>query len=116
MDEKLNYALRHAVEHGISARLSPEHTKELWNIVCNNPREPEHYTPVEIKSLGQLVDELSILNIRIWILIDRVMNGNATVEDGMLVQQYNAKRTEYIRAIDRRVGERSIEEKTYKGE
>jgi hypothetical protein len=68
---------------------------------------------IELKNFGQLLDELVIMNLRIWHLIDKVMAGTATVEDAQLVQKYNALRNTYVRAINRRVGETDVVEKTY---
>lgn len=58
---------------------------------------------VEVKTTGQLIDELIIMNQRIWALIDKVIAGVATPEEAQNVQKYNAKRNEYVRAIDSRL-------------
>jgi len=58
---------------------------------------------IEVKTTGQLIDELIIMNQRIWMLIDKVIAGVATPEEAQSVQKYNAQRNEYVRAIDRRV-------------
>lgn len=68
---------------------------------------------IEIKTIGQLLDELTICHIRIWMLIDKVMAGTASMEDAQRIQQENAKRNSLVRAIDRRLGERDIGGKTY---
>ncbi len=68
---------------------------------------------IEIKTLGQLIDELVICNIRIWMLIDKVYAGTASLEETQRVQHENSKRTALVRAIDRRLGERDIGGKTY---
>lgn len=68
---------------------------------------------IEIKTTGQLIDELSIINIRIWHLIDKVIEGTATPEEAQQVQVYNSQRNEYVRAIDRRLGEHDIGMKIY---
>ena len=68
---------------------------------------------IEIKTIGQLIDELMICNIRIWMLIDKVHAGTATIEEAQRVQKENAKRTQLVRAIDNRLGERDIGGKTY---
>jgi RNA processing factor Prp31 len=77
---------------------------------------------IDIKSIGTLIDELSIINIRIWMMID-IVTGNDikthTEEDiantARKLQELNAKRTKLIRAIDERLGEKDISasEKTY---
>jgi len=63
---------------------------------------------IETKTLGQLIDELVIVNIRIWHLIDKVTDGTATVGQAQDVQKFNSQRAELVRAIDRRMGERDI--------
>lgn len=68
---------------------------------------------VEIKTTGQLIDELIIANLKIWHLIDKVMAGTATVAEAQAVQQHNATRNELIRALDRRLGARDIGGKVY---
>ena len=67
----------------------------------------------ETKTIGQLCDELSIVNIRIWMLIDKVMDGTASVAQAQLVQVHNAQRNELIRGIDRLLGQRDIGAKVY---
>lgn len=112
-DEKVLYALKHAAEHGVAAAMTPEYTKELWEKFKD--MDIDALEPVEIKTLGQLIDELTILNIRIWMLIDKVEAGTATTDEAQAVQKHNATRTQYVRAIDRRLGERDIGSKVYKG-
>jgi hypothetical protein len=68
---------------------------------------------IETKTLGQLFDELTIANIRIWMLIDKVYAGTATLEEARKVQQVNSTRNELIRAIDRLLDQRDIGEKVY---
>jgi len=68
---------------------------------------------VETKTVGQLIDELTIVNIRIWMLIDKVMAGTATLEESRSVQGNNAKRNEYVRAIDRLLSQADIGGKLY---
>lgn len=68
---------------------------------------------IEIKTTGQLMDELMIVNIRVWHLIDRVEGGDCTVAEAQAVQKYNAKRNALVRAIDRRLGQSDIGGKLY---
>ena len=68
---------------------------------------------IDIKTIGQLIDELVIANLKVWHLIDKVMDGTATPDEAKAVQQYNAQRNELVRAIDRRLGERDIGSKVY---
>ena len=70
---------------------------------------------VEVKTTAQLIDELCIINIRVWMLIDKVEAGTATLAEAQAVQKHNATRTQLVRAINKRLGERDIGEKTYKG-
>jgi hypothetical protein len=72
--------------------------------------------PIEVKTVGQMIDELSILNIRIWMLVDKAMAGTALPEEAQLLQAYNSRRNEYVRAIDRRFHEGDIGKKIYEGE
>ena len=74
---------------------------------------PDGLDSVEVKTTGQLLDELSILNIRIWHLIDKVTDGSATVEEAQAVQTHNSTRNKLVRAIDRRLGGRDIGGKVY---
>ena len=74
---------------------------------------PDGLDSVEDKTVGQLIDELSILNIRIWHLIDKVTDGSATLEEAQAVQRHNSTRNRLVRAIDRRMGQRDIGAKVY---
>ena len=77
---------------------------------------------VEVKSLGMLVDELSITNLKCFISIDKL---NEYTEKGMkieageqamLVHKLNQRRNKLIQAIDERMGdsENSTTDKMYK--
>ena len=68
---------------------------------------------IETKTLGQLIDELIVVNLKIWHLIDRVMDGSGTLEDAQAVQGFNSQRSELVRTIDKRLGERDIGGKVY---
>jgi len=63
---------------------------------------------VEVKTTGQLIDELMIENMKIWHLIDKVNDGTANFQEAQQVQVHNAIRRKLVRAIDRRLGERDI--------
>ena len=41
------------------------------------------------KSLGELIDELSIINIKSYMLVDKVRNRTATVEDQIKIDDLN---------------------------
>ena len=68
---------------------------------------------IETKTLGQMIDELCVVNLKIWHLIDRVMDGSGTLEDAQAVQTFNSQRAELVRALDKRLGERDIGGKVY---
>jgi len=74
---------------------------------------------IDRKSIGTLIDELSIINIKIWFKIEMIMNDDSAVKDlaklGVDVQKLNARRSALIRAIDERLGEAdiSLTDKTY---
>jgi hypothetical protein len=62
--------------------------------------------PVEIKSVGQLIDELIVANIRIWHLVDEANAGNGKA--AVKAQQVNKQRSALIRAIDGRLEPEAI--------
>lgn len=57
--------------------------------------------PVEVRTVGELIDTLITLNIKIWHLVDAGYSGDgaAAVE----AQRLNQRRTELIRALNRRL-------------
>jgi RNA processing factor Prp31 len=66
---------------------------------------------VDVKTIGTLIDDLSILNIRIWMLIDIVIGKSKntyTAEEianfAKQIQELNSRRTQIVRAIDERLG------------
>ncbi len=122
----INGAIAEELER-VSSRLSyhrmtkQEHKDALMDFVAfyigaANPDPGPKATrasSVEVKTVGQLIDELTIMNQRIWALIDKVIAGTATPEEAQNVQKYNAQRNEYVRAIDRRLGQTDIGGKVY---
>lgn len=90
-------------------KLIMDATSERDNVSPKTLRD----NPIAVKSLGQLIDELSIINIRIWMLIDKVMAGVATTEEAKDVQEYNGMRNQYVRAIDAILSEKKVAAKTY---
>lgn len=62
--------------------------------------------PIDVKTIGQLIDELVIENLKIWHLVDRAKEGNKYVQEQ--IQEHNDIRRALVRAIDRRLGERDI--------
>ena len=53
------------------------------------------------KTIAELIDELSITNIKIFFLIERMQDGKGTIEDGQKIQVLNRHRTELMNAISR---------------
>ncbi len=57
--------------------------------------------PVEIKTIGELIDELTISNIRIWHAVEGAQQGDG--ESAVKAQSENKRRSALIRAINRRL-------------
>jgi len=74
---------------------------------------------IDIKTLGQLIDELAVTNIRAWFEQERLMNITGySVEERVQAaenaQRLNAKRNALIQAIDKKFGEEfTVERKSY---
>jgi hypothetical protein len=68
--------------------------------------ETRTYEDVEVKTIGQLLDELMIENLKIWHLVDKAHQGDESVQKD--IQDHNDIRRGLVRAIDRRLGERDI--------
>lgn len=68
---------------------------------------------IETKTIAQMIDELITADLRVWHLVDRAMAGTATAEDAQAIQKFNQQRSELMRAIDARLGERDIGGKVY---
>jgi hypothetical protein len=62
---------------------------------------------IEVKTTGQLLDELIIENLKIWHLVDRAKEEESTYVQGE-IQEHNDIRRNLVRAIDKRLGERDI--------
>ena len=58
------------------------------------------------KKLSLLIDELSITNIKIFMLIEKVYQDKHTREDARKVQDLNKYRSELCNAIDEIVGDK----------
>jgi hypothetical protein len=52
------------------------------------------------KTIGELIDELSITNIKIFYLVDRVQQDKYDKEDAKKIQDLNRTRSEYRNAIN----------------
>lgn len=51
------------------------------------------------KSISELIDELSVTNIKIFFLIERIQDGKGTLEEGQKVQNLNKYRSKLMNAI-----------------
>ena len=60
---------------------------------------------IEIKTIGQLIDELTVVNIRIWHAVDKMAAGESSPEETQETQLTNSKRRQLVHAITRRLGE-----------
>lgn len=52
------------------------------------------------KTLGTLIDELSVTNIKIFMLIDKVQKNEHTREDSKKIQDLNVYRSKLTNAIN----------------
>ena len=60
------------------------------------------------KTVSELIDTLSILNIKIFFLIEKLQDGRGTVEEAQKVQLLNKQRTEYMNAINEEFNQKPI--------
>ena len=60
---------------------------------------------IEIKTIGQLIDELIVVNIRIWHAVDKMTAGESSPEETQKTQLANSQRRQLVQAITRRLGE-----------
>ena len=51
------------------------------------------------KTIAQLIDELSIVNIKIFMLVDKVQRNEHTKEEAKRIQDLNSYRAELMNAI-----------------
>ena len=58
------------------------------------------------KTKAQLIDELSITNIKIFYLIDKVLKGTHTLEDAKKIQDLNSYRSQLVNALNEEFGDR----------
>lgn len=70
------------------------------------------------KSIGQLIDELSVTNLRCWFAQDILMDKSLTDSERLVAaenaQKFNARRNALMRAIDEKLdGGFSVEKKSY---
>jgi hypothetical protein len=58
------------------------------------------------KNLGELIDELSIVNCKSFALVDKVRNRTATVQDQIKIDDLNIYRSQLKNAINEYFNER----------
>ena len=58
------------------------------------------------KSIAELIDELSIVNIKTFYLVDKVQNNEHTREDSVKIQELNSYRSQLKNAINKYFKER----------
>lgn len=57
-------------------------------------------------SVGELIDGLSVANIKTFYLVDKVQKGSHDLEDQVKIQALNKRRWEFINAINEYFNER----------
>lgn len=60
------------------------------------------------KSLGHLIDELISINIKVFMLIDKIQKNEHTKEDSYNCQQLNKYRSKLMNAINEFSGDEKI--------
>ena len=60
------------------------------------------------KSIATLIDELSITNIKIFVLVDKIQKNEHTKKDAKKLQDLNSYRSELCNALNREFKEREI--------
>jgi len=60
------------------------------------------------KPISMLIDELSIVNIKIFMLVDKVQKNEHTKEDAKKLQDLNSYRSELCNALNQEFKDREI--------
>lgn len=60
------------------------------------------------KTIAQLIDELSVTNIKIFMLVDKVQKNEHTKEEAKRIQDLNTYRSELMNAISEEFKEKQI--------
>ena len=121
MDNTLIASIKASAYENLGMRFNADHVKQLWEFILSTGvveiKAPDleesikfqltNYDPVEIKTIGQLIDELIIENQKIWHLIDEVKEDGDTFLQYQ-IQKHNDIRRSLVRALDKRLGERDI--------
>ncbi|MFA5036115.1 MAG: hypothetical protein WC479_02970 [Candidatus Izemoplasmatales bacterium] len=58
------------------------------------------------KTKAQLIDELSITNIKIFYLVDKVQKNEHTVEDAKKIQDLNSYRSQLVNSLNEEFGDK----------
>jgi hypothetical protein len=58
------------------------------------------------KTKAQLIDELSITNIKIFYLVDKVQKNEHTLEDAKKIQDLNSYRSQLVNALNEEFGDK----------
>lgn len=58
------------------------------------------------KTIAQIIDELSITNIKIFFLVDKVQSNEHTKRDAKKLQDLNSYRSELVNALNEEFGDR----------
>jgi hypothetical protein len=58
------------------------------------------------KTTAQLIDELSITNIKIFYLVDKVQKNQHSLEEAKKIQDLNSYRSQLVNALNEEFGER----------
>lgn len=67
------------------------------------------------KSIGQVIDELSVTNIKIYMKVEEVEAGKNEAQDAQKLQKLIKYRSQLINAINEELGDSSEIVKVYKG-
>jgi hypothetical protein len=60
------------------------------------------------KSIATLIDELSVTNIKIFMLVDKIQKNEHTKEDAKKLQDLNSYRAELCNALNKEFKQRRI--------
>lgn len=58
------------------------------------------------KKIATLIDELSITNIKIFMLVDKVQKNEHSIEDAKKIQDLNSYRSELCNALNEEFGDK----------
>jgi hypothetical protein len=84
------------------------HTPWKLEAEAQGLQSQSEYHGVELKTIGQLLDELIIENLKIWHLVDQAHDSTNDLYIQDEIQGHNDIRRKLVRAIDKRLGDRDI--------